>query len=297
MRSFLCFAVLIAVGFAFVAMTAYPVWLVVHPHWSFPFHRVASRVGYLFLAATLYPLLKFLRLANRRSLGYGIPAAAFRREFLIALALGIATMLPVVLIMIELGLLERKPGTLLQPTLWITLALKGLLTGIFVSFGEETFTRGALYSGIARDSGPRVAVVLSALVYAAFHFIGRVRIPADAVTPWSGLTWVTDSWQAFAHPLAIADAFLALTAVGILLALVRGLTGHIAACIGLHAGWVWVITFVRETSVPDRSQPLAWLLSQFDGVVGWLVLGWTCLIGVVIYRFYARRPRIEPTPL
>jgi membrane protease YdiL (CAAX protease family) len=291
MRAFFCFAVLIAVGFGFVALTAYPVWLLVHPEFSFPFHRVASRIGYLFLAATLYPLLKFLGLWHRQSLGYGIPRAVFGREFLIALGLGLGSMLPVVLIMAGLGLIELKPGTTLEPTLWATLALKGLITGILVSFGEETFTRGALYSGIARDSGPRLAILLSSLVYAAFHFVGRVRIPADAVTPWSGVVWVQESLAAFAHPLGVADAFLALTAVGILLALVRRLTGHIAACIGLHAGWVWVITFVRETSVPDRSQPLAWLLSQFDGVVGWLVLGWTGLIGIAIYRFYAGRPR------
>jgi hypothetical protein len=71
--------------------------------------------------------------------------------------------------------------------------------------------------------------------------------------------------------------------------MVRALTGNIAACIGLHAGWVWVIAFLRETSVPDETAPLRFLLSRFDGVVGWLVLGWTLVIGVVIHRFYARR--------
>jgi membrane protease YdiL (CAAX protease family) len=295
MRSFLWFAALIAVGFAFVALTAWPAWLLIHPEFSFPFHRVASRIGYLFLAASLYPFLRFLGLANRRSLGYDLPPRVFGREFLIALGLGVATMLPVVLIMLGLGLLEPKSDGV-RPAVWLMLGLKGLLTGIFVSFGEETFTRGALYSGIARDSGPRLAVPLSALVYAAFHFIGRVRIPAEDVTARSGLTWVSDSLQAFSHPFAIADAFLALTAVGILLALVRLRTGHIAACIGLHAGWVWIITLVRETSVPDRRNPLAWLLSQFDGVVGWLVLGWTVLIGVVLWGFYARRSRALAPP-
>jgi membrane protease YdiL (CAAX protease family) len=292
MRAFLCFAFLIAVGFGFVALTAYPVWLLVHPHFSFPFHRVASRIGYLFLAATLYPLLRFLGLADRQSLGFGLPRALFVRELLIALALGIGSMLPVVLIMGGLGLIGWKPGMAFQPALWATLVLQGLVTGIFVSFGEETFTRGALYSGIARDGGPRLAILLSSLVYAAFHFIGRVRIPADAVTPWSGVVWVQESLAAFAHPLQVADAFLALTAVGILLALVRRLTGHIAACIGLHAGWVSVISLVRATTVPDRGQPLAWLLSGFDGVVGWLVLGWTGLIGIALCGFYSRRPRL-----
>jgi membrane protease YdiL (CAAX protease family) len=294
MRSFLWFAALIAVGFGVVAITAYPVWLVVHPHFAFAFHRVASRIGYLFLAASLYPLLRFLGLANRRALGYGLPARAFGREFVLALGLGIASMLPVVILMFALGLREPKPESALQPMLWLLIASKGLITALFVSFGEETFTRGALYSGIARDSGPRLAIVLSALVYAAFHFIGRVRIAPEDVTAWSGAQWVADSLRAFAHPLPIADAFLALTAVGVLLALVRARTGAIAACIGLHAGWVWVITTVRDTSTANRNHPLGWLLSDFDGVVGWLLLGWTVVIGCALYRLYAARALRTP---
>jgi hypothetical protein len=58
---------------------------------------------------------------------------------------------------------------------------------------------------------------------------------------------------------------------------------------GLHAGWVWVIAFMREGQQPNDTHPLRFLVSQFDGVVGWLVLAWTILIGVVIYNFYARR--------
>jgi hypothetical protein len=40
---------------------------------------------------------------------------------------------------------------------------------------------------------------------------------------------------------------------------------------------------------PDRSAALAFLLSRFDGFVGWLVLGWTVLLAVPLWRFYAAR--------
>jgi hypothetical protein len=88
--------------------------------------------------------------------------------------------------------------------------------------------------------------------------------------------------------VAIVDAFLCLFAVGVLLASVRAVTGNIAACMGLHAGWVWVIAFVREGSQPNDAHPMRFLVSQFDGVVGWLVLAWTIVIGLVLYRLYAR---------
>jgi hypothetical protein len=71
--------------------------------------------------------------------------------------------------------------------------------------------------------------------------------------------------------------------------MVRMRTGNIAASLGLHAGWVWVITFVRTTSIADLSNPLHPLLSQFDGVVGWLVCAWTVLVGFGLNRLYAAR--------
>jgi hypothetical protein len=167
--------------------------------------------------------------------------------------------------------------------------VKTLLSALAVAFIEETFLRGAMFSGVARESGTRAAIVLTALIYAATHFIARYHIPAELVVPTSGLAMVTGSLRAFAHPLAIGDAFLALFAVGVLLAAVRAATGHIAACIGLHAGWVWMILLVRETSVPDTTRRMSFLLSAFDGFVGWLVLAWTLVIGWPLYHYYVRR--------
>jgi hypothetical protein len=93
----------------------------------------------------------------------------------------------------------------------------------------------------------------------------------------------------FAAPLAILDAFLALFAVGVVLALVRSATGNIAACIGLHAGWVWVILVAHAISEPQEASPLRFLLSRFDGFVGWLVCVWTLLLTVPLWRFYLAR--------
>jgi hypothetical protein len=36
---------------------------------------------------------------------------------------------------------------------------------------------------------------------------------------------------------------------------------------------------------------MRFLLSQFDGLVGWLVLAWTVVIGLVLQRVYARSAR------
>src|SRR5262249_24991383 len=91
--------------------------------------------------------------------------------------------------------------------------------------------------------------------------------------------------------LGIADAFLCLAAVGVVLAAIRAITGNIAAPLGLHAGWVWVMLVAHELSRAVQTAPLHFLLSRFDGFVGWLVLVWTVLIGAPIWRFYAARAR------
>jgi membrane protease YdiL (CAAX protease family) len=230
-----------------------------------------------------------LALADRQSLGYGLPRAQFLRETALGLIIGVGTMLPVALVMLGLDLRVLRAGVVLDAATIFGLVTGGLATGLAVALIEETFLRGAMHSGIARESGANVAIFLTATLYASLHFVGRYRIPIEELGPDSGLRHVLGTLADFATPLDIIDAWLALFAVGVLLGMVRALTGNIAACIGLHAGWVWIISVLRETSQPDENNRWRFLLSQFDGVVGWLVLAATALIGIVLYAGYSRR--------
>ena len=45
MRAFAWFLGLFLVAFAVVAVFAYPAWLLLHPHFDFPFHRIGERIG------------------------------------------------------------------------------------------------------------------------------------------------------------------------------------------------------------------------------------------------------------
>jgi uncharacterized protein len=292
MRAFGIFLLLFVVALAVVVLGAWPAWLLLHPHFDFPFHRIAERLGMLALAGGFILIARRLGLADRASLGYGLARRAFVRELLLALALGVATMLAVVAAMSALGLLDWSQAAGSGAAALTRLAVSSLASALAVAFIEETFLRGAMYSAIERESGARWAVLLTALLYAATHFFGKARIAPQDVTPWSGLALLGQSLHAFAHFGAIIDAFLALMAVGVVLALVRQACGNIAACLGLHAGWVWVMLVAHELTTPRPSAPLGFLLSRFDGFVGWLVLGWTVLLALPIWRFYARRTRV-----
>ena len=176
----------------------------------------------------------------------------------------------------------------------VHLLFAALGSALAVAFIEETFLRGAMYTAIERESGARAAVLLTSLLYAATHFFGKVRIAPADVTPWSGVALLEHSLRSFAHFVGIADAFLALMEVGVVLALVRQASGNIAACLGLHAGWVWVMLVAHELTAPRREAQLGFLLSRFDGFVGWLVLLGTVLLAVPLWRYFARRAAHEP---
>jgi uncharacterized protein len=288
MRAFLWFLLLIAAALAAIAWLTYPAWLLLHPHFDFPFHRIGDRIGMLALLVGFLLVARHLGLADRASLGYGLARRVFLRELGLGALLGVATMLAVVAAMWLLGLLAPSAGSYTGAGLARLLVARAG-SALVVALIEETFLRGAMFTAIERESGTRLAVLLTAVVYATSHFLASYHIAASEVTPASGVALLAGSAHALAQPLAVADAFLALFAVGVVLGGVRARTGNIAACMGLHAGWVWVMLVVHELTHPERRAALAFLLSRFDGFVGWLVLAWTVLLAVPLWRFYARR--------
>ncbi|MEO8061460.1 MAG: CPBP family intramembrane glutamic endopeptidase [Pseudomonadota bacterium] len=293
MRSFAIFIGLIALGLAGMAFLAYPAWVLLAPHFDLKFHRVASRIGMLLLVAGFILIARRLQVADRQSMGYGLPFRAFIAQLSKAVVLGIVMMMPALATMIAFDL--RQPvGAPLDAYHWFRLAMSGLITGLTVAFIEETFLRGAMQSAITRESGAKVAIVLTSLVYAATHFIGRARIAPAEVNSSSGLVMLERALSEWAHPLAFVDAFACLAAVGVLLGMVRALTGNIAASIGLHAGWVAVIYVVRETSERRPTGPATWLLSDFDGFIGWLVLAWIVALGFALHRWYSAQAPFIP---
>ncbi len=289
MRAFAWFIGLSVAALLAIAVFAYPAWALLHPHFNFPFHRVGERIGMLALLVGFVLVARRLQLADRASLGYGLPRRAFLREMSVGVALGVASMVAVVGLMSVLGLLEWRTDAHIGSAALLQLIVLRGLSGLAVALIEETFLRGAMHTAIQRESGTRAAVLLTALFYAATHFFASYRIAPEQVTPGSGLELLAGTLHLLLAPAQIADAFLALTAVGVVLGLVRAATGNIAACIGLHAGWVWVMLVAHELLQPARDAPLAFLLSRFDGFVGWLVLAWTLLLAWPLWHLYSRR--------
>ena len=82
-----------------------------------------------------------------------------------------------------------------------------------------------------------------------------------------------------------------------LLGLVRVRTGNIATPIGLHAGWVAVIYVVRETTDRRPDGPGSWMLGEFDGFIGWMVLAWTLALGITLSWWFRPEKEWDQTPI
>jgi uncharacterized protein len=285
-RSFAIFLGLIALALAGIALFAYPVWQMLPADAGFKFHRVASRVAMLTFLVGFILVARRLKVADRVSLGFALAPRAFVREAAKGWLLGVVLMVPVVATMVLFDMRAWKPSASIDALSLVKLVALGIVSGVAVALIEEVFMRGVMHSAIERESGTTVAIVLVSLVYAATHFFSRVRIPADQVNPRSGLDMLIG---VLAQPVPILDAFLCLAAVGVLLGMVRALTGNIAACVGLHAGWVAVILVVRGSSVRNPEGPATWMLSDYDGFIGWMVLAWIIVIGFALYRWYGKK--------
>ena len=130
------------------------------------------------------------------------------------------------------------------------------------------------------------------MLYSLVHFVGeKVRIAPEDVNLASGWVILQRYFSAFADPARIGDAALALFLVGVLLALVRRLTGHIGGCIGLHAGFVAVIALFREVTAPIFDGTWSFLVSRFDGLVGYLVAVAAALCCAGLALRYSRQLR------
>lgn len=257
---------------------------------DYPPERVMGRLAQVLILIGLWPLLRSLKLADQRSLGYAVPRPVFMRALGIGWVLGVLILLALAFALYALEV--RVPDPELDTWSFIARkAVQALIAGLLVGFLEETFFRGALFAAIRRRDGFASAVFWSAALYAVLHVMKPGALPAGMPFDWSG------AWTMFFGVFVDVfqwrnlDTVLALLMVGVFLALVRERTGHIGWCIGLHAGWVFVIQVTRRLTDGNPDSELAFLAGDYDGMIGWLSIVWIALLSIGYWRWSAPRTR------
>ncbi len=252
---------------------------------SQPFHRYVNRSLLVTALAGLWPLLRALQLADRRALGLVSPLTA-RRPLALGLALGFGSLLLAAVLMALAGV--RGFNTSLAAPVLLKLLVTATLSAVAVALLEEVIFRGVVFGALRRVWPLWPALLASAALYSAVHFLARVEHTGPIV--WdSGLALLPRMMAGLVTPEALVPAALTLLLGGVALGLAYQRTGNLWFAIGLHAGWVfWLKVFKTVTSPGPSAGNAFWGTEKL--LDGWLA----CLIMAAVIAAVARLPQ---TPL
>lgn len=198
---------------------------------QFEFESFFHRALILGALVFLWPLLRWLRVANRADLGLE-PNPDWLRHLVVGF---LFSSVPVVCC--ELFLLLGDAYSLRTAFRWFDV-LKIIPTAAIVPLIEEPLFRGLFLGILLRAFRPWPATLWSAGIFSIVHFL-KAPDQTTTVVQWdSGFVSLAHSFDQFREPMLVLGGFTTLFVIGIILAWVRVATRSLWAPIGLHAGWI-----------------------------------------------------------
>lgn len=274
---------------ALASLVAYPVFVLTDADNISFFRSLVSRGGQAILLIGLFPLSRWLGF-SWQVFGFSKP---FLHQFIIGFCLGAMMLGLHVAGLLALGVRDVDEDKLAHAALLPIFAKAGLI-GVAVALMEETLFRGALLGIVRWMSGPILAVIVSAVFYAALHFIGTHWTTELALIGWD--TGFRITLDGFSHlAMAPLDSLLALFLAGTLLAVIRAyIPGGLGYCVGIHAGWVFIIKSAKPLTrfVPESSH--ASLVGSYDRFVGYMSSGWIALLIVLMLMYFGLFIQAQP---
>lgn len=242
--------------------------------YSKPFDRYVDRVRMLATAGAVLWLIRYCRLWGR--FGFDWSRHGWL-QFVFAFAAGVlmlALMLPLQVLVLDLE--WQLPSSSAAVVRAIVVAM---LAALLLSWLEEAIFRGMLLRIFWTAFARVAAVVISSFVFAIVHF-KRVPWDRDAeVGIGSGLEVAAMGVFSFVYTFEFFH-FVNLFLAGVLLSMVFIRTGNLAACMGLHAGWVTVRGLWGDWVTVGDSSATFWVGSRgvVDGVLPVFILAAVILV-------------------
>lgn len=269
------------------ALLGYPLVLLLHG--ALPLHVLMGRISQVFLFLGVWPLARALRL-GWADFGFSGGWRRVLRQIGIGFGLGLAMLGLHALALVALDIRVVNPERLGSVSQILGYARTALLTGLGVALVEEPLFRGFLLGGLNRVAPGIAAVAICSLYFASLHFVKPGLQPEFADVQWyTGFPVALDAFARFPERVHL-DSFLALFCAGMLLGIVRLMRpGNLGYCIGIHAGWVFVIKFTRALTKGNPYENLVVLVSAYDGVIGYLATAWMAPLVLGLW-VWSRRP-------
>jgi len=268
-----------------MALLAYPLFVVTGGDEGRDLRTLVTRGAQVLMVVGLYPVARRYGF-NFDSLGF---SRAFFKQWGFGFALGTVMLGLHTLGLIGLGIRAPNGNPFSDFGRVLEVAGKALATGLAVALVEELIFRGMLFAYLRRATGALAAVPLSALYFGLVHFFG---------TKWNA-PFYDVGWASGLHVVSLGlgklgqiepGAFLALFFAGMFLACVRALIpSGLGICVGIHAGWVFIIKCAKPLTHVVPGAPLAYLVSDYDRVIGYLSAAWLAalllaFVAVILHR-------------
>ncbi len=292
MRGFFYFVLLMLGALLLSALANYPLYNLLQEGMSSGPHKLINTTAKIIAIPGFILIIRLFVINSKEGLGYGLARPAFMRDLLAGWLSGLVILLALSIALLLFGVRVTKPPTDELLFLLFKTTLVALIGGLLIGFIEETFFRGGLFGTIRKQHGFIITMLLSSLFYASLHFIKPLPPPSGEPLAWySGLQILAGSfnqlieWRSF-------DSFLALFGLGAFFAIIRERTGNIAYCIGLHAGFVFVIKIMKKFTQVDHESSFAFMVGHYDGMIGYLSATGMLIHTIIVYRYW-RRPKVS----
>ncbi len=270
MRAIFVFLLFIVLAFLLGAVLAYPLKILLDPVLALAFRKYltyATLISGLIISGIYLQMYKLL---SFKAFGFNGNPSTFLNGMFNGFVYGMSIMLMIEIVLFLLGIHELDTTRSFSFQSISLLLGKAIIVGLLISIVEELIFRGALFSGLYKQTGAIIATFFSSLMYSTVHFIRYRDLPADTDIGWfTGLQMMPEAFRRF-YEWSIVDYFLTLFIFGVLLALLRLKHKSIAACIGVHAGIVMLIKISDYATNRTYGGTYDYLVSQYNSTFGWI---------------------------
>jgi len=250
---------------------------------AYKFESWVTRSALLMLVLGIFPCFKYFELSLNK-IGYNTSKAKAQKQIIFGFSSGLVILAFVITAILWLDIRLSSSDSNLS----FKLLIKALLAGFIIALIEETLFRGLFFTLAKKWHDSIIAVLVSSFFYAILHFIKPIQnIDQSTLSFSSGFEVIINAFQGLIT--LHTDDFLALFAVGILLALVRLRTQSLIYCIGLHASWVFLIKIYKDVTDSNNASEWGFLTGHYDGIIGWFSFFWLTLLSLA-YIFLVIRP-------
>jgi len=237
------------------------------------FHRALILGALVFL----WPLLRWLRIKQRRDLGLE-PNKHWLRDLAIGFLLSAVPVLLCEIFLVLRGVYSLKSGLPWDD------AFAVVPSALVVPLIEEPLFRGLFLGVLLRGLRTWPANLISAAIFSIVHFLKPPEATVDTVNWYSGFVSLSHSFDQFREPMLVLGGFTTLFVIGIVLAHARLRTRSLWAPIGLHTGWILASMFFGKIARREVTA-LPWLGKSL--LVGLVPLA-VCLLSWVLLRMWLK---------